>query len=231
MPNDSRPLVFAGYPKGTIAPIRKAASLHCPNCLCLAYAVLTLLIGGGVAEWLKAAVCEYDCCRPGASQLIPDGKVLCGSQSLQVTLSPFASCTVLRCLGPTLGPKKKDPPYNWHSALSLSGSGEMTEAEISKSLYGAGVALFGDGARRAGLDLRSDGDPSFSLYGAKGRDRANMQLDSDSAPSLCLNDAIEARAVLGSVYLKDPTTGTTEHRLPSSLVLFNQNGKVLWSAS
>ena len=56
-----------------------------------------------------------------------------------------------------------------------------------------------------------------------------MQLDSDGALSLYLNDAIEARAVLGSVYLKDPTTGTTEHRSPLSRVLFNQNGKVLWS--
>ncbi|MCH7805435.1 MAG: hypothetical protein IH937_15310 [Acidobacteria bacterium] len=38
------------------------------------------------------------------------------------------------------------------------------------------------------------------------------------------------RAVLGSTELKITRTGSTEIRAPSSLVLFDEEGKVLWSA-
>ena len=38
------------------------------------------------------------------------------------------------------------------------------------------------------------------------------------------------RAVLGSTVLETTQTGAVEKRPPSSLVLFDKNGKVIWSA-
>jgi hypothetical protein len=58
---------------------------------------------------------------------------------------------------------------------------------------------------------------------------AFLNLDNDGSPSLSLNDTKELRAVLGNAYLKNTKTGSVEHRSPSSLVLFGEDGKVLWS--
>ncbi len=38
------------------------------------------------------------------------------------------------------------------------------------------------------------------------------------------------RAALGNDDLKNTATGSTEHRASSSLVLFNEQGRVLWEA-
>jgi len=38
------------------------------------------------------------------------------------------------------------------------------------------------------------------------------------------------RAVLGSTLLKNPNTGFAEIGAPSSLILFDEDGKVVWSA-
>ena len=38
------------------------------------------------------------------------------------------------------------------------------------------------------------------------------------------------RAVLGTTQLTHPNTGSTEIRAPSSLVLFDEDGNVVWSA-
>lgn len=50
-------------------------------------------------------------------------------------------------------------------------------------------------------------------------------------PSLQLFDKpFRTRAAFGSVQLKDSRTGSVETRSPSSLVLFGENGKVIWQA-
>lgn len=52
-----------------------------------------------------------------------------------------------------------------------------------------------------------------------------------SGPNLSINDEHGAlRTVLGTTQLKDPRTGSVETRSPSSLVLFGENGKVIWQA-
>ena len=48
------------------------------------------------------------------------------------------------------------------------------------------------------------------------------------AVSLTYHDRV--RAVLGATRLTTPSTGSTEIRAPSSLVLFDEEGKVLWEA-
>jgi len=85
------------------------------------------------------------------------------------------------------------------------------------------------------LTLRSVGGSStmvlrsniFSLIGEKGR----IQIDSLAGPSVSLSDVNDRlRARIGEIELKHPRTGSTEIRAPSSLVLFDEEGNVVWSA-
>ena len=93
-----------------------------------------------------------------------------------------------------------------------------------------GVYLYDElGEPRSSLVLDAAGNPDFSLLDAQKRIRADLELDADGSPSLTLNDSKHIRAVLGSSHLKNTTTGSTEHRSPSSLVLFREDGKLLWS--
>jgi hypothetical protein len=93
-----------------------------------------------------------------------------------------------------------------------------------------GVYLYDKkGQARSSLALEEAENPDLSLLDAQKRIRADLELDGDGSPRLTLSDAKQARAVLGSSYLKNTTTGSTEHRSPSSLVLFREDGKLLWS--
>jgi len=51
-----------------------------------------------------------------------------------------------------------------------------------------------------------------------------------SPSSIEVWDGLDTRAVLGTTQLKHPDTGSTEIRAPSSLVLFDEEGNVVWSA-
>jgi hypothetical protein len=83
--------------------------------------------------------------------------------------------------------------------------------------------------QRAGLELDSEDHPSFYLFDQNEEARANLGLDALDDPSLSLSDARgKLRSVMGSVGLQDMKTGSTTHRSPSSLVLFGENGRVLW---
>jgi hypothetical protein len=94
-----------------------------------------------------------------------------------------------------------------------------------------GVYLYDrKGEARSSLALDEAGNPNFALLDTQRRIRADLELDADGSPSLTLNDPKHVRAVLGSSYLKNTTTGSAEHRSPSSLVLFREDGKLLWSA-
>ena len=94
-----------------------------------------------------------------------------------------------------------------------------------------GVYLYDKkGEARSSLALDEAGNPDFSLLDTQKRIRADLELDADGSPSLTLNDPKHVRAVLGSSYLKNTTTGSTEHRAPYSIVLFREDGKLLWSA-
>lgn len=60
----------------------------------------------------------------------------------------------------------------------------------------------------------------------------NVVVD-ESGPSLSMFDSGQKRrirAVLGTTELKNYRTGSTETRAPSSLVLFDEEGNVTWSA-
>jgi hypothetical protein len=95
---------------------------------------------------------------------------------------------------------------------------------------GGGVFLYDQKGRRVpSLVVNGIGDPDILLFDAKQRIRADLKLDTDGSPSLDLSDPRQTRAVLGSIYLKNTSTGSTEHRSPRSLALFKEDGKLLWS--
>ena len=79
------------------------------------------------------------------------------------------------------------------------------------------------------LDIARD-VPGLALYDKAGKLRVSLDT-MDDAPTLQLYDkAGKERAALGTTELKNTATGSTETRAESSLVLFNQRGRVLWEA-
>lgn len=75
------------------------------------------------------------------------------------------------------------------------------------------------------LTLRSHGSRS-----PWPRSRIELKIDSNHNPSLELYDTKgKLRAALGAIELKDTHTGSVEKRPPSSLVLFGEDEKVMWS--
>ena len=113
------------------------------------------------------------------------------------------------------------------SYLSLKGSrttaGTGTPAEISLRIIEnyAAQMLSGSEARLT---------PELTLSGAETFSSINLEVPTDG-PMLSLYDEdLKLRAVLGSTRLQNTGTGSTEIRAPSSLVLFDEEGKVVWSA-
>lgn len=85
---------------------------------------------------------------------------------------------------------------------------------------------------RVMLGLDPDGNrPSLDLMGRDFGLRISLGLDSDNRPSLQLRDKdIQIRAVLGYTELVTTRTGAVEKRPPSSLVLFDKEGNIIWKA-
>ena len=73
--------------------------------------------------------------------------------------------------------------------------------------------------------------PSFELNDGKGNSRFTIGLYDRGEPFVALkDDMLHVRAVLGYTELKGDDTKSTKIRNPSSLVLFNEDGYVIWSA-
>lgn len=99
-------------------------------------------------------------------------------------------------------------------------------ADSSPSLYVANKDLKGI----ATLTVMPDGSPLLGLHDKEGKAGAELIVRSNRSPSLELSDENGMhRAVLGSTALETTRTGTVEQRPPSSLVLFDKDGKVRWA--
>jgi len=75
--------------------------------------------------------------------------------------------------------------------------------------------------------------PRFGMWNTQGGvgSRINLSFSNEGIPKIELLDQDnKIRAVLGTTELKNTSTGSTEIRAPSSLVLFDEEGKVAWSA-
>ena len=110
----------------------------------------------------------------------------------------------------------------------LSGLGEGAD-EPTLSLHGSPIG--GENSlEKASVFLNAGTTgPHLALDYLKGN-AAWLNVGTDG-PSLNLFDKpLRARAALGSIQLKDSRTGSVETRSPSSLVLFGENGKVIWQA-
>ena len=88
----------------------------------------------------------------------------------------------------------------------------------------------GAGVTRAALAIDKTGAATVRLMDGTGRPRATLA-STDVGPALTLSDPNGApRAVVGPVELRDPRRATAVRRPASSVVLFDQDGKVIWQA-
>ncbi len=87
------------------------------------------------------------------------------------------------------------------------------------------------GKSRLTLAVLPSGEQSLVLTDNTGRTRAELAIEVDGSSTFGLFDRTgTARAVLGSISLENAETGVIEKRPESSLVLFGNDGKGIWSA-
>lgn len=116
------------------------------------------------------------------------------------------------------------------TGFTLLGSDHNTASHTFISSLGAQTSFYDNNGRdmvTLGVDDRTM-YPSHSyidIYNTKGKTRAEL----DDTLSL-YDDAGKLRSVVGSTTLKNTKTGSTTELSPSSIVLFGENGHVLWQA-
>lgn len=130
-----------------------------------------------------------------------DGNIL-ASLGVAKDVPNFPAETALRIYD-DLGMKMLSAEYGNVATQYFIGHHKMGE-------YGALACNFWDDGERLRVSINNlnDEGPSFNLY--------------DSSKSL--------RAALGNTSLRNTETGSTENRSESSLVLFKENGTILWEA-
>src|SRR5213076_2814706 len=90
----------------------------------------------------------------------------------------------------------------------------------------SGLSLFDKGgSHRAGLSVVPDGSPRLELFDAGGGRRANLALSGEGLPALQLEEKGQPRAVLGA-----GSEGKRKASTPSSLLLFDKDGSVIFQA-
>ena len=73
-------------------------------------------------------------------------------------------------------------------------------------------------------------EPYFIINGKDGKQRVILDLD-DGNPRMILKDSeAQTRLILGTSEVTSRFKGTIEKRPPSSLVMFNKEGRLIWSA-
>ena len=118
--------------------------------------------------------------------------------------------------------------------LNLSKNGEPTITFINKNGW-APMAL---GINKGGLPFfnmvlepSKEGGPSLILMDSEMKNRALLGLDKDGGPYLNLLDQDgQIRVAVGCSEIANPLTGLKERKPCSSIILFDEAGKVLWSA-
>jgi len=100
------------------------------------------------------------------------------------------------------------------------------ELKFTGDMLVPGLRLFSEDGQRTLAQLSLEGDSPF-LRIIDDTDATTLL----GAERLALFDSDEnLRAALGATNLKHTDTGSTEIRAPSSLVLFDEEGNVVWSA-
>jgi hypothetical protein len=126
-------------------------------------------------------------------------------------------------------------------ALGPAGSPELAFTDESAReraglrVTPAGLPRFdlsdGAGKNRASLGVDSEGEAAVSLADADANPRAALSVESDGSPRLKLSDADGApRASLGRTPLTETHSGRAKLTEPSSLILFDARGRVVFMA-
>jgi len=118
--------------------------------------------------------------------------------------------------------------------LAISKDGEPTLTFVNKN----GWAPMAMGINKEGLPFfnmvlepNQIGGPSLVLMDSRMNSRALLGLSEDGEPHLAFLDHNgQKRLVLGGTEFPNPVTGLDEKRPCSSIALFDEQGKVLWSA-
>jgi len=109
--------------------------------------------------------------------------------------------------------------------------GDKAYARMTAGFLGAEFIAYGrpgEGATLSSPGSLLAGGSSLDLH-HNGKSRALVALDEKGSPHVILSDETgETRAALGHVDLKEIPAGTVSKRPASSLVLFGEDGKVLW---
>jgi hypothetical protein len=115
-------------------------------------------------------------------------------------------------------------------ALQLYDKAGKPRAALTTEGDATGLVLR-DKAGKLGVALEDgDGVPRLVLYDTAEKARAALGAGNHGALLALYDKAEKIRAALGTTELKNTATGSTETRAESSLVLFNQRGRVLWEA-
>jgi hypothetical protein len=123
------------------------------------------------------------------------------------------------------------------SAASREGRTATLEAKDGKVLGSASLEISDPirrdekhMPRRVELNLSTDGTSQLKFFnGGENQQEADLSIDPENSPSLNLYDASgDLRATLGSADLEKITTGVAEKTTPSSLTLFDKEGRVFW---
>jgi hypothetical protein len=118
--------------------------------------------------------------------------------------------------------------------LTMSKDGEPTLTFVNRS----GWAPMAMGINKEGLPFfnmvlepNQKGGPSLILMDSRMHTRALLGLSDDGEPHLSFLDHNgQERLALGGTEFPNPLTGLQEKRPSSSITLFDEQGKVLWSA-
>jgi len=88
-----------------------------------------------------------------------------------------------------------------------------------------------DGKVKAALSVSPDtGEPFLIINGKDEKYRLMLNLDRDSPQIILRDDKAQTRLVIGTTEITNRLKGTIERRPESSLVMFNKDGKLIWSA-
>jgi len=109
---------------------------------------------------------------------------------------------------------------NLYGPQTTAGTG--TPAEVSLHISPDLTQLLSGGEARV--------IPEVTLSGAGQFSNISLEVPTDGPRLSIDNEDLQPRVILGSTRLRNNRTGSTEIRAPSSLVLLDEEGKVVWSA-
>ena len=188
--------------------------------LTLLLAVISAFLGGTVGVWFLMP----------PSVLVQDEtpKVI-EAEEFRVVDAVGRERAVLDSIGLSIYAPPNEEPVASYNFMGLSAQSEVGAVKLD---YIEGLTIQVNDALLwfdPEFGLRLESGPAVLAINVS--DEGEVSLTLSGEPNISLHDKKgNLRAVLGTTQLKHPDTGSTEIRAPSSLVLFDEEGNVVWSA-